>query len=69
MVLNRYKFRKKTILQITLTLIGIIILFFTYFNKEPEDKVSSQVQEEKFKVVESERDNINTFENIINSTC
>ena len=64
MVLNRYKFRKKTILQITLTLIGIIILFFTYFNKEPEDKVSSQVQEEKFKVVESERDNINTFENI-----
>ena len=64
MALNKLKIKKKSLIQISLLFLGLLIIFFTYFydrNKEPllDQTIKKEVPKD---VVEKE--GFNTFENI-----
>ena len=62
MASNKFKFNKRILSQITLLLLGVIIIFFTYFYAG-KDKTKKTV-EVKEKEITEEIQNKNTFENI-----
>ena len=62
MASNKFKFNKRILSQITLLLLGVIIIFFTYFYVG-KDKTKKTV-EVKEKEITEEIQNKNTFENI-----
>ena len=62
MASNKFKFNKRLLSQITLLLLGVIIIFFTYFYAG-KDKTKKTV-EVKEKEITEEIQNKNTFENI-----
>ena len=62
MASNKFKFNKRILSQITLLLLGVIIIFFTYFYAG-KDKIKKTV-EVKEKEITEEIQNKNTFENI-----
>ena len=62
MASNKLKFNKRILSQITLLLLGVIIIFFTYFYAG-KDKTKKTV-EVKEKEITEEIQNKNTFENI-----
>ncbi len=62
MASNKFKFNKRILSQITLLLLGVIIIFFTYFYAgKDRTKKTVEVQE---KEITEEIQNKNTFENI-----
>ena len=61
MASNKFKFNKRILSQITLLLLGVIIIFFTYFYAG-KDKTKKTVEVKK-EITEEIR-NKNTFENI-----
>ena len=62
MASNKFKFNKRILSQITLLLLGVIIIFFTYFYAG-KDRTKKTV-EVKEKEITEEIQNKNTFENI-----
>ena len=62
MASNKFKFNKRILSQITLLLLGVIIIFFTFFYAG-KDKTKKTV-EVKEKEITEEIQNKNTFENI-----
>ena len=62
MASNKFKFNKRILSQITLLLLGVIIIFFTYFYAG-KDKTKKTV-DVKEKEITEEIQNKNTFENI-----
>ena len=61
MASNKFKFNKRILSQITLLLLGVIIIFFTYFYAG-KDKTKKTVEVKK--EITEEIQNKNTFENI-----
>ena len=64
MALNKLKIKKKSLIQISLLFLGLLIIFFTYFydrNKEPS--LDQTIKKEVPKDV-VEKEGFNTFENI-----
>ncbi len=64
MALNKYKFNRKVFLQISLFLLGTIIIFFTYFNKDKDETITGDKVESEIKKIEENKEGLNTFENI-----
>ena len=64
MASNRLRLNKKLILQITLILLGMSIIFFTYFYSNKEKKNERKIAEKEIKEIEDEVKNLNTFEDI-----
>ena len=62
MASNKFKFNKRILSQITLLLLGVIIIFFTYFYAG-KDRTKKTVKEKEKEITE-EIQNKNTFENI-----
>ena len=62
MASNKFKFNKRILSQITLLLLGVIIIFFTYFYAG-KDRTKKAVKEKEKEITE-EIQNKNTFENI-----
>ena len=62
MASNKFKFNKRILSQITLLLLGVIIIFFTYFYVG-KDRTKKTVKEKEKEITE-EIQNKNTFENI-----
>jgi len=63
MASNKLKLNRKILFQIILILLGILIIFFTYFNNQ-EQKDTLKQTEKKIGEIEVEDRNISTFENI-----
>ena len=62
MALNKIKIDKKNTIQIILILLGIAIIFFTYFYEKGEKKFSEKlIDEEKIEEID---EGISTFENV-----
>ncbi len=62
---NNFKINNKRLFQIILFLFGVLIIFFTYFNKgKDEDLTKKDVQKELKEEIEIEDEKISTFENI-----
>ena len=65
MASNKSKLSRKTFFQIFLVSLGIIIIFFTYFDKNKKDKSAKKIDEKEIKKeIENEKEGLNTFENI-----
>ena len=63
MASNKLKLNRKILFQIILILLGILIIFFTYFNNQ-EQKDTLKQTEKEIGEIEVEDRNISTFENI-----
>ena len=63
MASNKLKLNRKILFQITLILLGILIIFFTYFHNQEQKKILKQ-EEKKIDKTEEESRNVSTFENI-----
>ena len=63
MASNKLKLNRKILFQIILILLGILIIFFTYFNNQ-EQKDTLKQTEKELGEIEVEDRNISTFENI-----
>jgi len=63
MASNKLKLNRKILFQITLILLGILIIFFTYFHNQEQKKILKQ-EEKKIDKAEEESRNVSTFENI-----
>jgi len=65
MASNKSKLSRKTFFQIFLVSLGIIIIFFTYFDKNKKDKSAKKIDEKEItKEIKNEKEGLNTFENI-----
>ena len=56
MALNKYKFNRKVFLQISLFLLGTIIIFFTYFNKDKDETITGDKVESEIKKIEENKE-------------
>jgi len=63
MASNKFKLNKKMLSQITLLLLGVLIIFFTYFYMDKQ-KTVKKTEEEKITKTNEEVQNKSTFENI-----
>ena len=63
MASNSKKISKKSLLQLTLISLGVIIIFFTYFKKDNEQKLEI-IENKKTEVEDDIKEGLNTFENI-----
>ena len=64
MALNKKKLSKKTLLQIILVTLAIIIIFFTYFYKDRDTQLVKKLDKNIIKKESGVQDNLSTFENI-----
>ena len=63
MASNKYKLNKKIFSQITLLLLGVMIIFFTYFYTDKQ-KTAKKNEEKKVEKIDEQLQNKSTFENI-----
>ena len=63
MASNKYKLNKKIFSQITLFLLGVMIIFFTYFYTDKQ-KTAKKNEEKKVEKIDEQLQNKSTFENI-----
>ncbi len=63
MASNSKRISKKSLLQLTLISLGVIIIFFTYFKKDNEQKLEI-IENKKTEVEDDIKEGLNTFENI-----
>jgi len=63
MASNKLKLNRKILFQITLILLGILIIFFIYFHNQ-EQKSFLKQEKKKIEKTEEESKNVSTFENI-----
>ena len=63
MASNSKRISKKSLLQLTLISLGVIIIFFTYFKKDNEQKLEI-IENKKTEVKDDIKEGLNTFENI-----
>ena len=65
MASNKLKLNRKILLQITLVLLGILIIFFTYFYNQKQKIVVKETEKKIEKIKQEESGNISSFEDII----
>ena len=63
MASNKSKLNKKILSQITLLLLGVLIIFFTYFYTDKQRNVE-KIKEQKIEKTNEQIENKSTFENI-----
>ena len=63
MASNSKRISKKSLLQLTLISLGVIIIFFTYFKKDNEQKLEI-IENKKTEVEDDIKEGLNTLENI-----
>ena len=63
MASNSKRISRKSLLQLTLISLGVIIIFFTYFKKDNEQKLEI-IENKKTEVKDDIKEGLNTFENI-----
>lgn len=63
MASNSKRISRKSLLQLTLISLGVIIIFFTYFKKDNEQKLEI-IENKKTEVEDDIKEGLNTFENI-----
>ena len=64
MALNKTKLNPKYLLQISLILLGIILIFFTYFYNNKQFKVTKTIEEKEINEKVDGKDSLSTFEDI-----
>tara|TARA_Y100001970_G_scaffold279477_1_gene386906 strand:+ start:1596 stop:2198 length:603 start_codon:yes stop_codon:yes gene_type:complete len=64
MALNKTKLNPKNLLQISLILLGIILIFFTYFYNNKQFKVTKTIEEKEINEKVDGKDSLSTFEDI-----
>tara|TARA_B100000945_G_scaffold317704_1_gene321076 strand:+ start:1575 stop:2177 length:603 start_codon:yes stop_codon:yes gene_type:complete len=64
MELNKLKIQKKNYIKILLTLLGILIIFLTYFSNLKKDKVVENIKIEKKDQKQDTEQALNTFEDV-----
>ena len=63
MASNNFKLKKKTLFQITLIFLGVLIIFFTYFYNQKQKPVPMETKKQPERI-DQDIENISTFENI-----
>jgi len=64
MASNKLKLNRKILLQITLVLLGILIIFFTYFYNQKQKIVVKETEKKIDKIKQEESADISSFEDI-----
>jgi len=65
MASNKLKLNRKILLQVALILLGILIIFFTYFYNQKQKIVVKETEKKIEKIKQEESGNISSFEDII----